>query len=284
MSNTINKAQKYIPILDRKYQAAVSTSILDTTEAVEYLEKANTFLVAKRTLAPLADYSRSNGFASGDVTLTWESHPINYDRGRMFSVDEADNEEAAGMAMLDLAGQFTDEYVAPELNAKRISIYATGAATANKVDVTITDSASAYAAVRADINALANAGVPVEKRVTYIDVTTKGLLDDLDSNKSRAALADLGTVIVVPDGTFATTCTLTSAGGYVLSGKTIRFITVSKDAVIQKLTFAKPKLVTPDANPDAFSWKYGFRLVGICDVYENKTNGIYVGQGAAITG
>lgn len=282
MAQVIEKAKKYVPLLDEKYQAEVSTSILDSTEEAKYLSEANTFLVADRELAPLANYNRASGYVQGDVNVAWTPYVVEYDRGRMFVIDERDNEEAAGVAYLGIAGQFIREYVSPELNAVRLATYATKAVAANKVDVTITDSASAYAAIRADVNALANAGVPVESRVTFIDVSTKGLIDDLDSSKSRAALAELGTVIVFPDGAFATTCTLTAAGGYALSGKNIKFITIDKRAVIQHLTHVAPKIVTPEANQDADAWKYGYRIVGIADVYKNKKNGIYVGQGAAI--
>ena len=282
MANSIEKAKKYVPILDEKYQAAVSTAVLDSNEEAKYLTEANTFLVADRELAPLANYNRASGYVQGDVNVAWTPYVVEYDRGRMFVVDERDNEEAAGMAYLGIAGQFIDEYVAPELNAVRLATYATKAAAANKVDVTITDSASAYAAIRACANALANAGVPAESRVTYIDVTTKGLIDDLDSTKSKAALADLGQIVVFPDNAFANTCTLTAGGGYVLSGKYIRFITIDKRAVIQHLTHVAPKVVTPEMNQDADAWKFGYRIVGIADVYKNKKNGIYVGQGAAI--
>lgn len=281
----INKAQKYVPILDEKYQAVVSTAVLDSTEEAKYLSEANTFLVADRELAHLANYNRASGYAQSQVNVAWTPYVVEYDRGRMFNVDERDNEESAGMAYLGIAGQFLTEEVAPELNAVRIAAYATKAATANKVDVTITDSASAYAAIRACANTLANAGVPAERRVTFIDVTTKGLIDDLDSTKSKAALADLGQIIVFPDNSFGTTCTLdaTSTGGFAIGGKYVRFITIDKKAVIQHLTHVAPKVVTPEANPDADAWKYGYRIVGIADVYKNKKNGIYVGQGSAIT-
>lgn len=282
MPNSIEKAKKYVPILDEKYQAAVSTAVLDSNEESKYLADANTFLVADRELAPLANYNRASGYVQGDVTLAWTPYVVEYDRGRMFIVDERDNEESAGMAYLGLAGQFIDEYVAPELNAVRLATYATKAASAQKVDVTITDSASAYAAIRADVNALANAGVPVERRITFIDVSTKGLIDDLDSVKSRAALASLGQIVVFPDGAFGTTCTLTAGGGYTVGGKAIKFITIDKGAVIQHLTHVAPKIVTPEMNQDADAWKFGYRIVGIADVYKNKKNGIYVGQGATI--
>ena len=41
-----------------------------------------------------------------------------------------------------------------------------------------------------------------------------------------------------------------------------------------------PKIIDPDQNPDADAWKFGYRNVGIADVYQNKTAGVYVSHKA----
>ena len=37
-----------------------------------------------------------------------------------------------------------------------------------------------------------------------------------------------------------------------------------------------PKVIPPEANPAADAWKFGYRMVGIADAYENKVAGIYL--------
>lgn len=276
MANSIALAQKYVPILDEKYVAASKTSVLDSQEEARFIKEANTFLVADRVLAPMANYDRNNGYAQGDVTLNWTPYVISYDRGRMLVVDERDNEESAGMAFLNIAGQYIDECVVPELDAYRIAQYATKADASNKVAADITTSQAAYDAVRAAATALANANVPVSDRVLFVSETVKGLIEDLDSYKSRAALNVFGTIESFADGAFGTTCTLTPAGGFVIGGKNINFIAVHKKAVIQHLTHVAPKIITPEVNQDADAYKFGYRVVGIADVYKNKKKGIYV--------
>ena len=59
-------------------------------------------------------------------------------------------------------------------------------------------------------------------------------------------------------------------------GKDINFMVIHRGAVIQFSKHIAPKVVTPEQNPDADAWKFGYRQVGVADVYENKTAGIYV--------
>lgn len=53
------------------------------------------------------------------------------------------------------------------------------------------------------------------------------------------------------------------------------FLVVQKAAAIQFQKHVEPKVVTPAQNQQADAWKFGYRNVGIADVYENKVAGIY---------
>ena len=51
---------------------------------------------------------------------------------------------------------------------------------------------------------------------------------------------------------------------------------IHKPAVIQCEKHVAPKIVEPSVNQDADAYKFGYRNVGIADVYENKVSGIYL--------
>ena len=51
---------------------------------------------------------------------------------------------------------------------------------------------------------------------------------------------------------------------------------IHKDAVIQFEKHVAPKVVAPEVNQDSDAWEFGYRNVGIADVYENKAAGIYL--------
>ena len=67
-------------------------------------------------------------------------------------------------------------------------------------------------------------------------------------------------------------------GGYKKAdgGVELNFEIIHKPATLQFTKHAVPKIISPEMNQDADAWKYGYRNYGLCDVYENKTAGIYV--------
>ena len=69
----------------------------------------------------LGDYDRNSGYVNGDVTMTNEIVKCNFDRGRMFTVDNMDNAETAGLAFGRLASEFIRTKVAPEVDAFRFA-------------------------------------------------------------------------------------------------------------------------------------------------------------------
>jgi hypothetical protein len=109
------------------------------------------------------------------------------------------------------------------------------------------------------------------------------MLRDMDTTKSRELLAKFAEVKEIPQGRFYTAIKQNdgktsgeTAGGYTKAstGHDLDFLIVEKSAVIQFEKHVAPKIVTPDQNQDADAWKYGYRNVGIAEVYENKVSGI----------
>lgn len=60
------------------------------------------------------------------------------------------------------------------------------------------------------------------------------------------------------------------------NGCDINFMIIEKSAVIQFEKHVAPKIITPEQNQSADAYKFGYRNVGIADVYENKVAGIYL--------
>ena len=56
---------------------------------------------------------------------------------------------------------------------------------------------------------------------------------------------------------------------------------IHKPAVIQYQKHVAPKVFTPEQNQDSDGWIFGYRNVGIADVYENKVAGIYLHKAAS---
>ena len=263
---------------------AAITSVLDSdTSLAQAGANANEIVIPKIDMDGLGDYDRNSGYTNGDVTLTNETVKFNYERGRMFSVDAMDDEETAGIAFGKLAGEFIRTKVAPEGDAFRFATYA-GTEGISSATGTLADGTAVIAALRAAINKMDEDEVPYEQRYLFITPTLKGMIEDLDTTKSKEVLARFAEVKPVPQTRFYTAIDLLtgkdgeSKGGYVKAeaGKNINFLVIHKPAVMQYNKHVAPKVISPEANQDADSWKFGYRKYGLADVYENKVAGIYL--------
>lgn len=286
MANTIQKFKKYVVgLLDEVYKNASKTAILDgAPELASQGANADELIIPKIDMDGLGDYDRNSGYTQGDVTFTNETVKCNFDRGRMFTVDNVDNMDTAGMAFGRLSGEFIRTKVVPELDAFRFATYAATS------DADITAHSGSYAdgeavrkAIAAKNDAMTDAEVPAEGRVLFINPVLNGMIRDMDTTKSKELLAKFAAVVEVPQARFYTAIEQLDGksegqkkGGFKKadSGFNLNFLIVEKSAVIQYQKHVAPKTVTPEQNQDADAYKFGYRNVGIADTYENKAAGI----------
>ena len=288
MANAITLAKIFIPILDKIYKNASLTSVLDgNPELVRQGASYNEMIIPKIAMQGLADYSRNGGYVNGDVTLTNETVKCNFDRGRMFQVDSMDNLETAGIAFGQLAGEFLRTKVVPELDAFRFASYA-GTTGISKISAgaSLTTGEAAIAAIRVGNSKMDEDEVDPNNRYLFITPTLLGLIQDMETTKSKEVLQNFAGIRKVPQSRFYTAISQydgsmsgEEAGGYVkdsTSGCDINFMIIEKSAVIQFEKHVAPKIITPDQNQNADAYKFGYRNVGIADVYDNKVAGIYL--------
>lgn len=282
MANNIELAQKFIPVLDAAYKKAALSSILDAPTQISF-DGTNTVKVMKVTTTGLGDYSRANGYAKGNVTVEWEPFTLTEDRSAELEVDRMDDEETLGQAFGAAVSEFNRANVGPETDAFRFAKYA-GLAGGSDTGA-LADGAAVIAALRKATTAMDEAEVTAEDRVLFITPTLKGIVDDMDTTKSKEVFKRFAAVIEVPQTRFYTGITLNSgvdAWGYVKEGGAadINFLVVAKSAVVQAKKLALPKIFTPDENQSKDAWKFQYRLYHDAMAYDNKKAGIYVHKGA----
>ena len=284
-NNAIELFKQYIALLDEIYKLEAKTNVLDgANELVRQGANANELVIPKISMDGLADYNRSSGYVKGSVDFNFETVVCNFDRGRMFTVDVMDNIETMGMVFGKLSSEFVRTKVIPELDAFRMAKYASLAniSTADAAD--LTTGAAVISALRAATTKMNNDEVPEANRILFIETGLKGLVDDLDTNKSKEVLKKFSQIIEMPQNRFYTAIkqlkgtTGEEAGGYTRAegANNINFLVVEKSAAIQFAKRVNSKIITPEQNQDADAYKYGYRQVAIADAYENKRAGIYL--------
>lgn len=283
--NTIALAKTYTGLLDEVYQQSALTAVLESDATLARAgANANEIVIPKLSMDGLADYDRNSGYTSGNVDLSWETVKFNYERGRSFSVDNMDNEETQNIAFGRLAGEFIRTKVVPELDAFRFATYA-GIEGVGSATGALATGEAVIGALRTATSEMDEAEVPMEDRHLFITPTLLGLVQDLDTNKSREVLSRFASITKVPQTRFYSAIELLDGkssgeekGGFkkATAGVELNFEIVHKPAVLQFTKHAVPKIISPEVNQDADAWKYGYRNYGLCDAYENKAAGIYI--------
>lgn len=286
MANSIELFKKYVPLLDEVYMNASKSAVLESDGALlAQVMESGEFKIPKISMDGLGDYSRSNGFAGGDVVFEYETKKPDYERGRVFNVDRMDNVETAGMAFGKLASEFIRTKVVPELDAYRFAQYAGKAGTT--AAASLADGNAVIKALSTANTTLDEKQVDEENRYLFITPTLLAAIKDMDTTKSREALGRFAeaNIIRVPQSRFVTAIDLLDGktsgeekGGFKAnaSAKNINFLIVHKPAVMQFTKNIVNKVISPDDNQEMDAWKFFFRSNGLADVYDNKVDGIYL--------
>lgn len=289
MANSIATITKYLAtIIEEQYRVGSLTNWLDTTGVItEGLANAKEVKIPKLTLAGLGDYSKTSGYASGDVTLEYVTYALSKDRGRKFSLDAVDNIESAGVALAQLASTFLRDYVIPELDAYRFSQYAAGANTANVVSATLTK-ANIIESLDAASVALSDAEVPQENRILFVSAAVAALIrQSVDSQRIHSGTVvnrkvtyfDDMQLVEVPSSRFKDKVTLGTNGFTNPSGAVgMNFIMIDKNAPLQIVKHAPARIFSPDQNQNADAWLYAYRCYHDCTIRANKKAGVYVSK------
>ena len=284
MANAITTIQKYIPLLDQVYAVASCSSILDTSSAlVRETADAKTVLIAQTSMSGLGDYSRAEGFASGDLTLEWKPYTFEHDRGRSFHIDAMDDAETMGLAFGSLASEFIRTKVTPEIDAVRFAKYAANAG--ETVAATLTNKTTVSAIATAEV-AMEEKEVSLENCVLFMTPTVHGYVKDDTDHFQRTLVPsenpnrnfgsfDNMPIVKVPQTRFYTAVALADGYTKAADAKDINFMIIDRAAVIQLIKHGKIRVFDPDTNQSADAYKVDYRVYHDAWVLDNKKSGIY---------
>jgi hypothetical protein len=179
MSNNLSeKVTAYTRKLDEKVRQGALTSDLNINgDLLGELTGAGQIKIAKLSMAGLADHTRGGGFTKGDVTLTWETMSLAYDRDREFDIDAMDDEEHLGIVTAHAMGTFAREKVIPEVDAIRFAKLAANATTeGTATPATYSTASDAFDAVLAAEEFMQDNGSALPDCVFYCSPRMKTLL------------------------------------------------------------------------------------------------------------
>ena len=95
MPNNIAAIKNYTTILDRVYQRAACSTVLNLPHSMARAGRnAKGIMIPKISVSGLGDYKRNVGYKTGSIDFAYETKAFNYDRGIKLLADVMDVEEA----------------------------------------------------------------------------------------------------------------------------------------------------------------------------------------------
>lgn len=277
--NNIELSTIYLPMLDEVYKNEAKTSILDGDEVTVQKGLNGELKVAKLDMDALGDFDRNSGYTRGNTKFAWETVKYDKERSQDLRIDRLDNQEALGLPFAKLSGEFIRTKVVPETDAARIAKIAGVEGISNKEE-SIKDGAGVVTALRACINKMDEDEVTTENRILFITPTLKGMIDDLDTTKSKKVLERFSTIIEVPQTRMYTAVKLNDGKenyGFIKAegAQEINFLCIEKSAVVTALD-QYVKYFNPDQDQIADDNVFKYRNNNLYGhVYENKLAGVY---------
>lgn len=285
------KATKFLSVLDEIFQRESITSDLEIS-GVEFIGTKK-IKKPKISLDGAGDYERDTGYVQGGISVEYEEHELEFDRGRKFRLDVIDNDEAA----FDLYRAALTEYVRtkeiPETDAIR---FARMCKYAGKTIEQVITSENALTLYDDAEEYMTNAHIGFGSHVMYCSAeyykalkNAKGIERRFGTDtsiKRAVGSIDDTSIIKVPKDRFYDVIKLLTgrgdgqeAGGYsVVSGtsKEINFILVPK-IILQAITKRKnTKTILPEVNQQADAYDVMYRCFHDLIVDDNKRPAIYV--------
>ena len=297
MPNNLGKYVTHITTnLDKIIEAESKTSFLNLNSSlIGPLNGAGEVEIPKMTIDGLADYDRKNGFTPGGMDLEWETHKLEFDRGREFTIDYLDDEEREMIASSHAMAEFERTRVIPEMDAIRFARLAENAG--ESVADTYEDPTKALDAVLTFEEYIQDMGKSLSEVHLCLTGAMKTLLRKSQPWRIGQGEAPNGNfetfdemrLEVIPGNRFYTAVDLLdgkstdeATGGYKLAadGAAINFLGLTSDAAEAIQKHQKLRYFTPDENQkaDAHLWQY--RVFHDLIVLDNKKPLIYCSHAA----
>ena len=120
--NTIELATVFQKALDTKATEKLTSGWMEGNLGNVIYNGGKEIKIPKLDMQGLGDYSRSEGYAPGTVSLEYETRTMTQDRGRQFMLDSMDVNESNFVANAsNVMSTFQANYVVPEIDAYRYS-------------------------------------------------------------------------------------------------------------------------------------------------------------------
>lgn len=206
------------------------------------------------------DHTRGSSFNAGSFTQNYETKSLDHDRDIEFIVDPMDVDESNLTASVaNIQKRFDTTQAIPELDAYTFSkIYTEFVRVGGTVSTTALTAANVLSTLDADMQAMEDTGVPLDRVILYCTSAVKKLIKEssevtrmlsaADGNgidRRFKTIDDIQKIVTVPSNRFKTAFNFSNGFTPATAAKQINYILIDPEAQVSRNKYSYIKVFTP---------------------------------------
>lgn len=216
--------------------------------------------IPKLSVSGYKDHTRGGSFNSGTFSNGYETKTLDHDRDIEFTVDPLDVDETnLVVTVSNIQNRFEKTQAIPELDSYTYSKIYTEAKRVNaKIKTTALTSANVLSDFDDNLEAFAEAGVPLDRVILYATPSYKKLLKNAEGiqrtlevssssgiDRRVRSLDDINKIVEVPSARMKSLFDFTDGCKADSTAKQIDYILIDPEAQVSRVKYAYIKMFTP---------------------------------------
>ena len=216
--------------------------------------------IPKLSVSGYKDHTRGGSFNSGTYSNGYETKTLDHDRDIEFTVDPLDVDETnLVVTVSNIQNRFEKTQAIPELDSYTYSkIYAEAKRVNAKIKTTALTSANVLSDFDDNLEAFAEAGVPLDRVILYATPSYKKLLKNAEGiqrtlevssssgiDRRVRSIDDINKIVEVPSARMKSLFDFTDGCKADGTAKQIDYILIDPEAQVSRVKYAYIKMFTP---------------------------------------
>lgn len=264
MPNTINYAEIYSNQLRELYGQESKSDLLFNSNTDIQLNNGKTIKIPTLTVSGYKDHTRASlGFSQGNYSNSYETKTLDHDRSIEFVVDPMDFDETDTVVSLaNIQRRFDTTQAIPELDCYTFSkLYTEAVRVGSTVKTTDLTTANILSDFDANLEAMEEKGVPLDRLILYCTPSYRTLLKNAEGiqrtldiksgggiDRRVHSVDDITNIVTVPSARFKTAYDFTDGCTAGASAKQIDYILVDPEAQVSRVKYSYIHLFSPGSD------------------------------------
>lgn len=264
MANTINYAEIYSNQLRELYGQESKSDALYHSNADIQLNNGKSIKIPTLSVSGYKDHTRASlGFSQGNYSNDYEIKTLDHDRSIEFVVDPMDFDETDTVVSLaNIQKRFDTTQAIPEIDCYTFSkLYTEAVRVGSTVKTAALTAANILADFDANLEALEEKGVPIDRLVLFCTPNYKKLLKNAEGiqrtldikngggiDRRVYSVDDITNIVSVPSARFKTLYDFTDGCKAASTAKQINYILIDPEAQVSRVKYSYIHLFAPGSD------------------------------------